>query len=58
MADDVTCEMCGKTRTDEPDYHPMQVLTGQPFGWYSGNDGELCPDDFTRLYELGNGPRR
>jgi hypothetical protein len=30
---------------DSYDYSPVQVITGQPFGWYSGDDGEICPED-------------
>jgi hypothetical protein len=25
-------------------YNPIQVLTGQPVGWYSDEDGEVCPE--------------
>jgi hypothetical protein len=25
---------------DSYDYNPIQVITGQPLGWYSGDDGE------------------
>lgn len=52
------CTQCGRARTatgrDAYDYHPMQVFTGQPFGWYSGDDGELCPECFTGLMGLAN----
>jgi hypothetical protein len=45
-----TCVVCGRDKTKEDkDYDPMQVLTGQPVGWYSGEDGEVCPEDMTRL---------
>lgn len=50
-----TCDDCGKTRTDEPDYSPMQLLLGQPVGWYSGDDGELCPADMQKLFNRANG---
>ena len=42
-----TCIACGRERTvnDAYDYNPLQVVTGQPLGWYSGDDGEICPDD-------------
>jgi hypothetical protein len=23
-------------------------MTGQPLGWYSGDDGEICPEDMER----------
>jgi len=40
------CSLCGRERTVEDvfDYHPLQALTGTPFGWYSGDDGEVCPE--------------
>ncbi|AVP42289.1 hypothetical protein SEA_ZARBODNAMRA_64 [Gordonia phage Zarbodnamra] len=40
-----TCGMCRRERTlaDAYDYNPLQVITGQPVGWYSGDDGEVCP---------------
>lgn len=46
------CLLCTRERTvgdpDHPmdayDYNPLQVVTGQPLGWYSGDDGEVCPD--------------
>lgn len=50
-----TCDSCGKERTDEPDYSPMQLLLGNPVGWYSGDDGELCPTDMQRLFNSANG---
>lgn len=46
-----TCIRCGRERTlqDAYDYNPLQVVTGQPLGWYSGDDGELCADCMTRM---------
>jgi hypothetical protein len=52
-----TCSVCKRERTlghgehkmDAYDYSPMQVLSGQPVGWYSGEDGELCPEDMHKL---------
>lgn len=47
------CSMCRRERTtggvgsnpmDSYDYSPMQVITAQPLGWYSGDDGEVCPE--------------
>lgn len=40
-----TCSLCRRQRTvaDAYDYNPLQVITGQPVGWYSGGDGEVCP---------------
>lgn len=49
-----TCSDCGKTRTNEPDYTFIQPITGQPLGWYSGDDGEFCPDDIAKLMNMGN----
>lgn len=45
------CSMCGRERTvdDVNNYNPMQVILGQPLGWYSGDDGEVCPEDMTAL---------
>lgn len=50
------CSMCRRERTlgdsehpmDSYDYSPMQMLTGQPLGWYSGDDGEVCPECMTK----------
>lgn len=50
-----TCQLCKRERTigdqahpmDSYNYHPRQAMTGQPFGWYSGSDGELCPECMT-----------
>jgi hypothetical protein len=52
-----TCSACRRERTlgdgehrmDAYDYTPMQVLTGQPLGWYSGDDGEVCPECMTEM---------
>lgn len=40
------CAECGRERTasDVRDYTPIQFITGQPLGWYSGSDGEFCGD--------------
>lgn len=45
------CSICGRERTleDAYDYHPLQALTGKPLGWYSGDDGEVCPEDMTKM---------
>lgn len=50
-----TCSKCHRERTlgdpshlmDAYDYSPMQVATGQPLGWYSHDDGEICPECMT-----------
>lgn len=56
------CLMCQRERTlgtsehpmDAYDYNPLQVVTGRPLGWYSGDDGEICPECMT---ETIRGPR-
>lgn len=44
------CGLCGRERTlnDPNDYNPIQAITGAPLGWYSGSDGELCPECMTK----------
>lgn len=52
-----TCSACQRKRTlgnpehhmDAYDYSPMQLMTGQPLGWYSGDDGEMCPECMTNM---------
>lgn len=49
------CGMCHRERArsagehpmDAYDYSPLQVMTGKPLGWYSGDDGEVCPECMT-----------
>lgn len=49
------CSLCKRERTmgtpehrmDAYDYSPLQVITGQPMGWYSGDDGQICPECMT-----------
>lgn len=45
------CSACGRERTaqDFNDYNPLQVVMGQSLGWYSGDDGEVCPEDMTKM---------
>ncbi|ORA23432.1 hypothetical protein BST13_35275 [Mycobacterium aquaticum] len=45
------CSSCHRERTlnDAYDYNPLQVVTGQPLGWYSGDDGEVCPECMTKM---------
>lgn len=51
------CEMCSRKRSiadsehpmDAYDYSALQVVTGQPLGWYSGDDGEICPECMTGM---------
>lgn len=49
------CGMCKRERTveDAYDYNPLQVITGQPLGWYSGDDGEMCPECMTKTIRGG-----
>lgn len=40
---DIRCETCGTHRTEaDKDFHPMQVLSGQPCGWFSDEGEEIC----------------
>lgn len=45
------CSICGRERTiyDVNDYNPLQAIIGAPLGWYSGDDGEMCPEDMTKM---------
>ena len=52
-----TCSSCNVERSTEPDYSPIQAITGQPFGWYSGDDGEMCPACFTDIFDTANRTR-
>ena len=57
MSEIQKCGDCGRERTitDVYDYNPLQVIMGQPLGWYSSaEDGELCPECMTRLMEVAN----
>lgn len=46
-----TCSSCRRERTlnDAYDYNPTQAITGKPFGWYSGDDGEVCPECMEKM---------
>jgi hypothetical protein len=50
------CEMadCTTVRTDEPDYSPVQAFVGQQIGWYSGDDGEICPKHLAEALARSN----
>jgi hypothetical protein len=52
-----TCGSCKRERglQDPYDYNPIQVMTGFPLGWYSGDDGEICPQCMTELQNLRGG---
>jgi len=52
-----TCGICKRERTlqDAYDYNPVQAVMGQPLGWYSADDGEICPECMTTL--MGGGSR-
>lgn len=45
--------MCQRERTleDAYDYNPIQVITNKPLGWYSGDDGEVCPQCMAKILE-------
>lgn len=48
------CDSCGRERTaDDRDYSPLQVVTGAALGWYSDDDGELCPECLTGMLRGG-----
>ena len=50
------CVACGRVRTTEQDYHPIQVFTCESeFGWFSGDSEEMCPECFTKLMRKANG---
>lgn len=53
---EITCQDCGKLRTDEPDYNPLALLAGADPGWYSGDDGELCGPCMVALFQKANRP--
>jgi hypothetical protein len=40
-----------------PDYSPVQLMTDQALGWYSGDDGEFCPQHIAELVAMGNRQR-
>ena len=50
-----TCSLCRRecTLDDAYDYHPIQAITGKPLGWYSGDDGEVCPECMTKTLRGG-----
>lgn len=57
MSAPVTCQICQRERTLEDfDYSPLQVVYGQPFGWYSGSDGEICGKCFGEMFVQANSP--
>jgi hypothetical protein len=53
------CSICRRERTltgmDAYDYSPVQAITGAPLGWYSADDGEICPEDMTQMLRRANG---
>lgn len=50
------CSDCHRERTinDFNDYNPLQVVTGQPIGWYSGSDGEICGGCMAKMMGRAN----
>ena len=63
MVDVPVCSVCGRERTmggagsehlmDAYDYSPLQAVTGALLGWYSGDDGEVCPEDMEKMIRGG-----
>lgn len=52
LVDGPTCSLCQRARTIyDNDYSPIQVMTGSPVGWYSGDDGEVCPECMQRTLD-------
>ena len=50
------CVACGRVRTTEQDYHPIQVFTCESeFGLFSKDSEEMCPECFTKLMRKLNG---
>lgn len=47
----VRCSRCKRKRTinDCYDYSPLQAIAGKELGWYSGDDGEICPECMTEM---------
>jgi len=44
------CGLCKRERKPEDkDYSVIQWLNGLPLGWYSGKDGEVCPECMTDM---------
>lgn len=55
MPDPVTCDICGQVRLGEHGtYSPLQVIMGQPLGWSSSSDGEVCPECLAKLMGQAN----
>ena len=56
MSEPVTCSDCDRERTEQDkDYDPMGLVFGTNCGWYSGKDGELCPECMEIAYKKANG---
>lgn len=45
------CSICHRERTldDVYDYHPLQVVMGQPVGWYTGDGDDVCSECMTKM---------
>ena len=56
-----TCDVCHRQRDpfahreDINDYTPIQLVTGAPLGWYSGDDGEICGSCLLDMIVRANG---
>lgn len=40
----IVCGHCKRARTlaDDYDYTPLQIFTGRPFGWFNGDNEQMC----------------
>lgn len=57
MTTEIKCLACGRERDaynnpeDMHNYSPASIIIdGQPSGWYSGDDGEICQRCFRDLF--------
>lgn len=48
------CDQCGAERHGSDDYDPIKLVAGEPCGWYSGADGDLCGDCLKFRYVIAN----
>lgn len=50
------CEKCRRVRMPgEREYDSLQIFSGGPYGWYSGDDGEVCGRCLARMIEDAKG---
>lgn len=50
MVPGIVCGACGRQRTvnDDYDYTPLQIFTGRPFGWFNGDNEQMCGECLTK----------